>query len=160
MPTTVTLQPDFFDPFFLILLLGLILLISGLVKFFRWNKERRAIKKQQKMLQAQTMQMRAVPAQVKARYTDQLRQLGNRITVGSIPPRTGYQQMSLLVRTFVKEYANLDVTTKTLAEIRSMGLPELTALVEEYYAPEFSPDEIGDVQKSITVTIKAINKWK
>ena len=160
MPTTVTLQPDFFDPFFLILLLGLILLISGLVKFFRWSKERRAIKKQQKMLQAQTMQMRAVPAQVKARYTDQLRQLGNRITVGAIPLRTGYQQMSLLVRTFVKEYANLDVTTKTLAEIRSMGLPELTALVEEYYAPEFSPDEIGDVQKSITATIKAINKWK
>ena len=160
MPTTVTLQPDFFDPFVLILLLGLVLLISGLIKFFKWNKERRAEKRQLKMMQMQAMQIRTPPAEAKARYIDCLRRLGDQIEMGSLTPRAGYQQMSILVRTFVKEYTNLDVTTKTLEEIRRMGLPALTTLVEEYYAPEFSPDEIGDVQKSITATIKAINKWK
>lgn len=75
-------------------------------------------------------------------------------------PRKGYQLLSRLVRNFVKEYANVDVTTKTLAEIRSMGFPVLTALVEEYYAPEFSLDEEGNVLESIDKTIKAIKSWK
>lgn len=160
MPTTVELQPDFFSGGFLLVLFALVLAAPIIYKIHQKNKARRELKRQQKLEAASKLRMKAVPKTMQERYESELKTLSKNIKKGTMEPRKGYQLLSRLVRNFVKEYANVDVTTKTLAEIRSMGFPVLTALVEEYYAPEFSLDEEGNVLESIDKTIKAIKSWK
>lgn len=160
MPTTVELQPNFFSGGFLLFLFALVLIAPLAYKLFKKIKARRELMRQKRMARAAELNLKAVPKTMQERYTSKLKDLSKKIQKGHMEPRKGYQELSLLVRHFVKEYANVDMTTKTLAEIRSMGFPTLTALVEEYYAPEFSPDEEGDVLESINKTIKAIKSWK
>ena len=48
---------------------------------------------------------------------------------------------------------------KDACEIKKLEIAELDALMEEYYPPEFSFKESGDIKKSLLNTISLIEKW-
>ena len=60
---------------------------------------------------------------------------------------------------FVYEMTGISVQNCTLEEIRPLRIPRLTRLVEEYYEPEFSSEDLGDALKSLSKTRKEIESW-
>ena len=38
-------------------------------------------------------------------------------------------------------------------------MPFLTELIQEYYAPEFAKQSIGDIKQAIEKTRKVVEKW-
>lgn len=97
--------------------------------------------------------------QVRDSYLAQLRFTRLCYSQGSIDCKEGYQRLSQIIKGFVNDYSEIDVASKTLAEIRGMELPYIETLVEEYYAVEFAPDMDGDLYKSLDTTEKVIELW-
>ena len=60
---------------------------------------------------------------------------------------------------FVYEMTGITVQNCTLEEIRTLRMPRLTKLVEEYYEPEFSSLELGDALASLSITRKVVSAW-
>lgn len=78
---------------------------------------------------------------------------------GSIGNREAYQRLSGIVRSFVYGATGIRVTTCTFEEIRSLNMPNLTALVHDYYEPEFAYDSKGEFERSFRVTSDLIRRW-
>jgi len=97
--------------------------------------------------------------QVRDSYLAQLRFTRQLYAQGNIDCKEGYHRLSRIIKGFVNDYSEIDIATKTLAEIRVMQVPYVETLVEEYYAVEFSPDLDGDLYKSLDVTEKVIELW-
>ncbi|SNU08237.1 hypothetical protein SAMN06297422_11677 [Lachnospiraceae bacterium] len=81
--------------------------------------------------------------------------VNNRITI-----RTAYHKMSRCIRGFVRDVTGLNVDKYTLSEITSVGIPNLTNLVREYYEPEFARETRTDVRGSIMRTRMTIEGWR
>ena len=79
----------------------------------------------------------------------------NRITI-----RAAYQKMSKCIRGFVREVTGLNVDKYSLSEIKSVGIPDITRLVSEYYEPEFARESRTDVRGSIMRTRQTIEGWR
>ena len=73
--------------------------------------------------------------------------------------RAGYQELSIIIRTFVNEVTGIEVQNYALKEIKKLEMPLLYELIKEYYAPEFSENSLGDIENSINKTRKVIEKW-
>ena len=82
---------------------------------------------------------------VRARYLDMLKNLENRLREGEIGFRPAYQELSKILRDFVKEISGLDITKCTLSQIREKNIPVLTGLIEAFYEPEFAVETDDDV---------------
>ena len=81
--------------------------------------------------------------------------MNNRITI-----RTAYHKMSKCIRGFVRDVTGLNVDKYSLSEITSIGIPNLTNLVREYYEPEFARETRSDVKGSIMRTRMTIEGWR
>ena len=73
--------------------------------------------------------------------------------------RGGYQDLSGLIRDFVHDATGIKVQNYSLREIQKVGIPGLTALVQEYYEPEFARQSMADIRASMFRTRKAIELW-
>ncbi len=104
--------------------------------------------------------MTARPLTVKEEYFMRLNEMKTQYSEGRLSSKDGYKLLSKFLREFVLEYADIDVTRKTLAEIKRSNLPKVAALIEEYYIAEFSPDNDGNFGDSLNKTIRLINNWK
>lgn len=60
---------------------------------------------------------------------------------GDLAPRSGHQQLSEVVRSFVAEVTTLPARTMALADFRDHAPAELVAAIELMYPPEFAPDD-------------------
>lgn len=155
MPTVVKLQPTFSYGLVPLWVLFIVLISPLLLSMREKRKEKRAMREQNILRPAK----QAVPPSVKRSYVNKLTWLGKEYKDGERDSRDCYQLLSVYIREFVKEYAGIDVTKKTLAEIRGQKLPELEKLIEEYYACEFAPDVSGNIELSIERTKMVINSW-
>lgn len=97
--------------------------------------------------------------QVRDSYLAQLRYTRQLYSEGNISCKEGYLRLSRIIKGFINDYSEIDIATKTLAEIRGMEVPYVETLVEEYYAVEFAPDLEGDLYKSLDTTEKVIELW-
>lgn len=97
--------------------------------------------------------------QIKKKYLAQLDELEKDIRSNKVDNRTGYQKLSIIIRTFVYTMTGIFVQNYTLEEIKPLRMPRLTHLVEEYYEPEFSHEELGNVLSSLSKTRKEIEAW-
>ena len=73
--------------------------------------------------------------------------------------RSAYQELSGLIRDFTHDVTGIKVQNYSLREIRRLGMPQLTALVQEYYEPEFARQSMADLRGSLFRTRKAIEQW-
>ena len=152
MPTTISLQGTA-SYGVLILYILFFILISPLI--LRFIKKRKAKKKEAKV----TPQVKKIPPTIKERYEKQLLSIIDDYKSEKIDEREGYQLLSKFLREFFKEYAGVDVTTKTLAQIRGINNSRLEKLIEEFYEYEFSPDSNGDIVGAVKRTIQSVKHW-
>ena len=96
---------------------------------------------------------------VKTKYLNMLDELDNKLDSKKISSRKAYQELSILIRSFVKEVTGIDVTTCVLSDIERMNMPVIYELVKEYYSPEFARISIGNIRSSISKTRGVIYRW-
>ena len=96
---------------------------------------------------------------IKNKYLNMLDELDNMLDTKKISSRKAYQELSILIRSFVKEVTGIDVTTCVLSDIERMNMPIIYDLVKEYYSPEFARISIGNIRSSISKTRGVIYRW-
>lgn len=96
---------------------------------------------------------------IKQKYLRRLATLEKKAGERRIEPRDLYLKLSNLVRMFTFEATGIKVQHYTLNEIRALHMPALTALVQEYYEPEFARSSNPDIYASIERTRKMIRSW-
>lgn len=159
MPTTVSLQGNFIYGITPLLILGLFLISPLILKIMRKRQAKRKNALEKAMKSVNTSEYKPVPLSVKQTYVRKLKQIDKDYKSNVIDSRNGYQLLSALIRQFLLEYKGIDVSTKTLAEIRKLGIKDLERLMEEYYEPEFSEESTRHLEYSIEKTIEAIEEW-
>lgn len=159
MPTSIHIQYRFFTgaiPFLILLLIVIILPIVYLVNKNKENKKNNTKPVDLKQAYAEKAEV------LRKKYIMEVRNLEKKITNNEISVRDGYQGLSSIIREFVKEKTDIDVTNKTLAEIRGLNMVPLERLVEEYYEFEFSnnlKDSNEGISEAISKTIRTIQEW-
>ena len=98
--------------------------------------------------------------EIKGRYRQQLSLLEQDFKNNKITKRKAYQNLSMLIRSFIFEVTQIKVQNYSLQEIIKVNIPSLTALVEEYYHPEFAKESKEELQESIIKTREVIEKWQ
>jgi len=155
MPTTVHLQGTVSYGVIVLWILFFILISPLIIR--KVNKRKAA--KAEKEAKKQPIKIKKIPPSVKERYVGHLNKVLADYKDGKIDNRNGYQLLSFYLRAFFKEYSGVDLTKKTLAEIRQTSTPVLESLIEEYYECEFAPDADGDLEQSVKKTINRINNF-
>jgi len=158
MYSTIPLQKNFASLGWLSFLF-FILLFTPLI--IRWIKKRKAAKQlnnQQKMVGEEPI-VKPVSVTTKDRYENILIQIMTDYNSGDATLRESYQILSRTIRQFVLDYTGIDVTAKTLAEIRGLNVRRVESLIEEYYAAEFAAVDDSNLAKSINHAIKVIREW-
>lgn len=97
-------------------------------------------------------------AMIKKKYIMRLDELSKRINNDN--PRSSYQELSYLMRSFVFEVTGVKVTKYTLREIDRKKFPVLYDMIKEFYLPEFSEEGYGDLMSAIGKVRVGIESWK
>jgi hypothetical protein len=97
---------------------------------------------------------------LKSLYIKKLEKLLHMVKNGRINNKDAYLKLSVLIREFVKKTTGINVLSYSKEEIKEMNVPALSALMEEYYPPEFAKNIDGDIVTSIRKSIEVISKWK
>lgn len=69
---------------------------------------------------------------IKNIYLNKLMELEKKVDDKKISNRKAFQELSILIRSFVKEVTGLDVTTCTLSDIERLNIPVLSELMRKY----------------------------
>lgn len=158
MPTTIQLQGKFAYGLLPLWILFFILISPLIIRAI--NKRR--LNKQAKNV-SQTVenvdQVISVPVSVRDSYVNKLETLRDEYKTGKRSDRDSFQLLSFYIKGFVLDLTSIDITKKTLAEIRAHDMPEIIELIEAYYTYEFAPDKTGDVDEAVNNTIQVIRTW-
>ncbi len=159
MKTSVELQ----DPmsYYLVWLIVAIVAVAAVLFiqiFFRILLKDQLRKKKEKTPKIRPPKKKPLSV-LKWEYMQRLDHLERGIMAGSFTKRRAYQDLSMLIRSFVTDATGIKVQNYSLQEIRRVGIPGLTALVQEYYEPEFARQSMADIRASLFRTRKAIELW-
>lgn len=157
MQVTVNLQSNYsYIPMLLLFLAAFVLIVLLII----WAaKEKRRPKEPEKIPQPQPVNPRSRAMELKRKYDRKLAQLEADYEKGAVSERKAYQKLSALVRSFAHEMTGIKVSNYTLSELKQAGMPQLTALIEECYVPEFAPGNEGRAQEAMKKARKVIAEW-
>ena len=155
MQVTVELQDNYsYAPIFLLVAIILV----GIALLILWAMRQRSEKKVPVTGPVQTAPRRPAPG-TKEKYDRMLAELVQKFTAQQISERQAYQKLSKTVRQFVFEMTGIKVQNYTLQEIRAVNMPQLTALIEECYDPEFASDNQSEFMETVNKARKVIREW-
>ena len=97
---------------------------------------------------------------VKSWYIRKLQNLLLAVTNNKIELRDAYLQLSNIIRNFIAKATGINVLNLSKKEIAALRMDNLSALMEEYYPPEFSKYSTGDIISSIRKAMDVIQVWK
>lgn len=157
MQTSVKLQSPFsYSIYPMIIIFIILIILLGL--YFYFHK-----KKKQKIL-LQTVEIKRLNERniesIKNKYIDKINDISKKVDENQIDNRTAYQELSSVIRLFVYEVTNIKVQNYTLRDIKKLNMPILCELVKEYYVPEFSKNNVGNIKASLDRTKGVIKEWK
>lgn len=159
MPITVELQ-DMFSYSLLraALAVALVAVITVIgIMVFRLKKKP---KKQSELIVAAPMVKTVSAKQIKDKYCALINELEMKRRDGKVSNRKAYQELSRVVRRFVYEMTGIKVHHNTLDEIQKLNMPNLYAVIEECYAPEFSVDKDGSIYDTMKKARMVIKEWR
>lgn len=156
METNVTLQNPL--QFRLIWIILPILLIVASYLLWLYAKKKWPLPKKYKPLSIKTPPA-FTRAQIRQKYLEKMNTLETSYQSGNITSRKAYQSLSSIIRNFVFEMTKIHVQNYTLAEIKTLNMPALSKLVEEYYEPEFARESNGEMLASLEKTRSVIASW-
>lgn len=160
MPITVEFQDMFMYsviPAALAVLVATVVGVAGFIYF----KKRKNVKPKEQVKQEQPVTKPVVnEVQIRDRYCQMVNELEAAFKSGELSNRTAYQKLSEILRQFVFELTGVKVHNFTLEEIKRVNMPNLTRIIDECYAPEFSVDSEGDIYNTIQKTRMVIKEWR
>ena len=163
MVTTVTLQAPF-EYSWWVPVLGLLLLAgAGVCLFFfaRMLKQYMPEAKKKDMPKIKNLTPQELFL-LKRKYEGQLQGLHKAYAGQQIEKREAYQDLSMLIREFVRDATGIHVENYTVKEIKSLGIRRLDMLMDEYYLPEFAEEfraKHKDFSTSCNTALGVIRSW-
>ena len=158
MQITVKLQDMFSYSITPILLFGALAFLFGFIASRMKKSPKKKPQKKETIRITQPEKPKNISS-IKAAYLKQLADIEQKYSANELTNRMAYQKLSLLVRQFVYEVTNIQVTNYTLQELKELRMPKLYELIEEFYTPEFAVKDDGNVLESIQKTRKVIEEW-
>jgi len=155
METTVKLQGLFSYSIWPIIVVSIVCIVFSIYLLFENLKNKKIVTKIEDVKIIEPKNIKAI----QNKYLKRLDNLRKKLELGKITVRTAYQGLSTLIRYFVYEVTDIKVQNYTLFEIEQLNMPFLTELIQEYYAPEFARQSIGDIKQAIEKTRKVVEKW-
>ena len=155
MQTTVELQNNFSYSIWPIIVVLLLIILFTIYIFLKQRKQERTLisVEEIKLLEPKNIEV------IKKKYIKKIDLLENKIKAEKISVRVAYQHLSNIIRYFIFEVTDIKVHNYTLLEIERLNMPQLSSLIQEYYAPEFAKQSIGNIKVSLEKTRKVIEEW-
>ena len=154
MQLTTELNEMFSYSFWPILIFSVIIIFLIIIFTLKAKKPNKQMVKINKVINS-TVNLN----KIKSDYLNKIDNLVKEVKEEKITNRAAYLELSKIIRKFVYKVTNIKVQNYTLKEIRKINIPILSELVLEYYQPEFSQNEKGNILKSIEKTREVIEKW-
>lgn len=155
METTVKLQDLYAYSIFPILIIAMFIIAITIYFLIETMKKKNEVVKIEDVKIVEPKNIKAI----QNKYLKRLDNLRKKLELNKITIRVAYQGLSTLIRYFIYEVTDIKVQNYTLSEIEKLNMPFLTELIQEYYAPEFAKQSIGDIKQSIEKTRKVVEKW-
>lgn len=155
MPSLSPLLSYGLGPLFMVIGLCLVIAAWYFVVFFSTRKKPRTVLSLATKAPVPTLNIEAL----RAEYLQRVEMLSTSYANHGISARELHLQLSITLREFVAKVNNLPTDKMTLSDLRKMNLPTLTAVIETYYAPEFSAVEKGNVQTAVATAREVITQW-
>jgi len=95
------------------------------------------------------------------RGLQELARLEAAVAGGRVPVRSGFQQLSLAVRSFTEDTTGVRARSMTLEELRTSADPRVAEAVAEMYPPEFAPEDADadDFARSLARARELVSSW-
>ncbi len=97
---------------------------------------------------------------IKNTYLQELDQLLYKVNNHNLNNRDAYYELSMIIRNFIYLSTHINVLTLSLSELDNYNIPYLKELMSEYYTPEFSLVDSGNIINSINHAKEVIYKWR
>jgi hypothetical protein len=96
---------------------------------------------------------------LKAAYLQRIQDVDRAAAAGALDARTAHQQISLLLRGFVRDATGVDATRMTHQDLARHPLPAAAVVVEALYPAEFGPGPPPSVTASAAKAAAAVRAW-
>lgn len=95
------------------------------------------------------------------RSLHELQKLEAAVKGGTVPVRTGFQRLSLTVRSFAEDTTGVPARAMTLEELRAAADPRVAEAIAEMYPPEFAPEtaDVDDFVRSLSRARELVSSW-
>lgn len=150
--TTVSLQKPFSYSLIILGILIFLVLLPWIIKLIQliikhWPKKKNKPEKKVKNIAA-----------IKSKYTKKIDKIAAN---ESLTDREVYLELSSTVRNFVFEMTGVTAQNFSLREIKSLNMPELYDLIEQFYHPEFAAEEVEtDITAAFEGARKVVREWR
>lgn len=78
---------------------------------------------------------------------------------GRLSARASHQELSLLIRSFVRDISGIDAPRMTLAELHGQGIPRAAEAIGSLYPAEFSRDPRESVAATAETAREVVRTW-
>ncbi|MDQ0768876.1 hypothetical protein QF031_001625 [Pseudarthrobacter defluvii] len=96
---------------------------------------------------------------LKAAYLQRIHDAEHAAAAGSLDARHAHQEISLLLRAFVRDATGVDATRMTHQDLARHPLPAAADAVQALYPAEFSPGPLPSVAASAARASAAVRAW-
>ena len=97
---------------------------------------------------------------LKSKYLKELEKLKIDVNNKKVDNRDAYMQLSSIIREFAEKTTGINMLSISKEEAKEIKMKDLALLMEEYYPPEFSKNNKGNIITSIDRTMEVIKRWK
>lgn len=92
-------------------------------------------------------------------YLQRIAEVEQQAAAGNIGARAAHQEISLLLRRFVRDATGVDAPRMTQADLSKHPLPEAANAVGALYPGEFGPEPLPAVASSAATAREAVRSW-
>ncbi|MBT2568221.1 hypothetical protein J7I84_17275 [Arthrobacter sp. ISL-85] len=96
---------------------------------------------------------------LKAAYLQRMRDVEREAAAGNLDARAAHQEISLLLRGFVRDATGVDATRMTHQDLARHPLPAAADVIEALYPAEFGPGPLPSVTASAAKAFQAVRAW-
>ncbi|MDQ0731957.1 hypothetical protein [Arthrobacter sp. B1I2] len=96
---------------------------------------------------------------LKAAYLQRINDVDRAAADGNLEARVAHQQISLLLRQFVRDATGVDATRMTHQDLVRHPLPAAAGVVKALYPAEFGPGPLPSVSASAAKASAAVRAW-
>lgn len=98
-------------------------------------------------------------ASLRVTYLERMDAVTDDARSGRIPLRMAHQELSLLLRKYVRDASGVDAPRMTLDEITRHSLPGVATALQQLYPAEFGPEPLPSIDASAAAAKAVVVSW-